>query len=366
MKRVFAFVMATLLVAAGAWAEVADTFDYPLPTTTCSSKPGPWLGFVKKAGYRLGENLGHTDGTSAAGEVVESCANGTVCSITASGDVNLGTVVVIEHELIDNTLAYSIYGQVSPTVSVGQEVWLGGVIGSVTGNSLYFEISTAPWTKGEKVFIKKVTLEALSGRKPPSAFIDLRQDVFDISLPKNTWPQFQLHSSCQFGYAWISWGGVNYSLPEAVSAIALNNEGKEIYPGEQPQVITFTTGRPIGFSAGAEYQLRGLKDGVVAHFYQPAYRQMAEVIEADLLKVASLYKPNIGFAKPKTFKPVNKLAEPGFKAYQMRFKSGYAPWGNQITIVEEYSAADPYIRRLKFLDTSGNLIFGWTPWEMME
>ncbi len=363
MKKVFALIVATLLVTAVSWAEVADVFDYPLPTTSCSSKPGPWLGFVKKAGYRLGENWGHTDGTSAAGEMVKSCANGAVYSITASGDPNLGTVIVIEHNLVDNTVVYSMYGQVSPTVLVGDEVWLGDVIGTVAGNSLYLEISSSPWVKGEEVFIKKVTLTALSGRKPPSAFIDLRKEVFDISLPKNTWPQFQLTKSCQFGYSWVNWGGVNYSFPEAVNAVALNNEGKEIHPGEQPAVITFLTGRPLGFSAGAEYQLRGLKDGVVAHFYQPGYQRMDQVIKFDLLKVASLYQPNIGFAKPKTFKSADRLAEPGFKAYQMKFKSGYDLWGKQITIAGEYSPTDPYVRRLKFLDAEGNLIFGWVPWE---
>ncbi|MDO8183853.1 MAG: M23 family metallopeptidase [bacterium] len=367
--------MTALLLMAEAWAgELVDIFNYPVSPISCDTKTGPFLGFEKKttyhdAGYRLGEHWSHKDLTSTISEPVFTIAKGTVIDVAESGESDLGTVVVIEHWMLDNSLAYSVYGNLSPTVVVDEEVTGGEQIGQVAGDYLYFSIQTRPWHLDDKRYEKKVTLESIGAYYAPSNFIDQRLSEYVKPLIRG-WNSIKVPVDASWWLASCKWNGQTANLRDAIDNNWIDQVGKLIDPAGNSWDI-YLDSFVLGFANNLGYEIKALKEGVTLHIYQPAYQHLDQMAMLDMIKVAWLYHETqdhqiiVDIAKPKNFKPANSIAEPGFKAYQMKFKTGQLvrdDWGKQVTFYLEYNTVHPWDRYVKFADSTGTDIISWTLW----
>lgn len=367
MKKLMVLIV-TLLVMPVAWSEsgVVDIFNYPVSQATCDTKAGPFLGFKKKAGYRLGEHWSHKDGSSAAGEPVFAIANGTVVDVVESGESDLGIVVVIEHWLLDNSLVYSVYGNLTPTVIVDEEVVGGEQIGQVAGSYLYFSVQMRPWHLGDKRYLKQIMLGTIGDYLAPSNFIDQRCGEY-VKLFARGWNLgIEVPVDASVWLASCQYGGGTADLGMAVDNGWLEQLGHLIDPGGQPWDIYLDS--ISGFTDNLQYEVKALKDGVTLHIYQPAYGHLDQMALINLIEVAWNYHETpdhqivIGTAKPKTFKSANSVADPGYKAYQMKFKTGEIvrdTWGKQVIFYWECSTANPFDRQVKMAKSDGSPI---TPW----
>lgn len=327
--------------------ERADLWDYPM-SENCSNKAGKWLGFVKGAGYLNGELWGHNDGTSAAGEVVKSCANGTVILVE-------GNTVGIEHVDPNGAISHSTYIGLVPNVLKWQEVQLGDEIGVVSTDTLFFSIGTTPWKSGQSQYVKKCTWASTCTFYPPSTFIDLRQEIFDLVTPRGVWTQFQLPVGVSQSLVRVSCEGVTYTLDEAIQAGLVYEMGRLVL-SDGVWEVSFDSGSWIGFESDQSYQIKATQNGVVIHFYQPGYKHMDGVAKRDMLATGDLYNQAgyLGIAKPKTFKYSKKD-----KAYVMKFQSKYDGWGKQVTMYHRCDQTDPFYRQIKLVDADGVQIFDW-------